>query len=513
MDTISLRNRVASVWLILKINRQIWNEGTSSAAQPVLQANDIPSTMAVLFLFALVVAPIAILLHLLLPSNNKIPKYRDHGLPFISLAVKYAQNSALIIRRATEECGNVFSLQIFTVCNVFLRGNELNKAYLDVREDTWSFGGGMGIFLDKILDDGYWEQSRALIGSLSRWLNRVQTLEHISEVAREEAKISFDQWAHEGDVELFEHISGMVHKVIVRCLMGEDFYEKSCDELLNLLHAMEADIESPLNMILPDWMPHPPARRLKKARARVDEIFHHRLQERSLVPEKWAESADYIAHTLNDTTTAKKQELLPSHHTLLMFAAHTSTVASISWVIVSMLKHPETLLAVQAQLRDMPKSSSDILLQASIRETSRLYAGMNTLRLARRDYQIPGTSIKVPAGSVVSISPYLTHHDPQNFVDPESWIPDRWISEDGTLVHIDNKTEARFIPFGAGSHHCVGEKMATTITNRAVETLLRDYHVDFTDGPPNEDITNLNFARIGSPWLKGDVRVKISKQE
>ena len=117
--------------------------------------------------------------------------------------------------------------------------------------------------------------------------------------------------------------------------MGEDFYEKSCDELLNLLHAMESDIGSSLNMIMPDWMPQPPAKRLKKARARVDEIFHDRLQERSLAPEIWAKSANYIAHTLNDTTIAKKQEFLPSQHTLLMFPSHTSTVASISWVIIS----------------------------------------------------------------------------------------------------------------------------------------------------------------------------------
>ena len=50
------------------------------------------------------------------------------------------------------------------------------------------------------------------------------------------------------------------------------------------------------------------------------------------------------------------------------------------------------------------------------------------------------------------------------------------------------------------------------ITNRAVETLLRDHHIEFADGPPTEDITNLNFARIGSPRLKGDVRDKLSKR-
>lgn len=177
-----------------------------------------------------------------------------------------------------------------------------------------------------------------------------------------------------------------------------------------------------------------------------------------------------------------------------------------------MLRHPETLRAVQSELQDTAEADECILLQACIRETSRLYAGMNTLRLARRDHEIPGASVKVPAGSVVSISPYLTHHDPQNFVDPESWIPDRWISDDDALIQIDNKTEAKFIPFGAGSHRCVGEKMANMITTRTIETLLRGYDVEWAAEKPSEDITSLNFARIGSPWLKGDVRVKLTKR-
>jgi len=99
--------------------------------------------MVVFFVFALVIAPIALLLHSLLPKNNKIPKYHEAGRPSLAVALKYAQNPVDTIKRATEKCGNVFSLQIFTVCNVFLRGNDLNKKYLDVREDTWSFGGGM----------------------------------------------------------------------------------------------------------------------------------------------------------------------------------------------------------------------------------------------------------------------------------------------------------------------------------------------------------------------------------
>lgn len=99
--------------------------------------------MAVFSAFSLGAALIALLLYVLLPSKRSIPKYRERARPSVASALSYAENPVETIRRATEQCGNIFSLQIFTVCNIFLRGNELNKFYLDVKEDTWSFGGGM----------------------------------------------------------------------------------------------------------------------------------------------------------------------------------------------------------------------------------------------------------------------------------------------------------------------------------------------------------------------------------
>jgi hypothetical protein len=99
--------------------------------------------MAIFSPFSLICIAVALFLYALLPSKRSIPKYHEKGRPSVASALSYAQNPVDTIKRATEQCGNIFSLQIFTVCNIFLRGNELNKIYLDVREDTWSFGGGM----------------------------------------------------------------------------------------------------------------------------------------------------------------------------------------------------------------------------------------------------------------------------------------------------------------------------------------------------------------------------------
>ena len=126
----------------------------------------------------------------------------------------------------------------------------------------------------------------------------------------------------------------LVHKIIVRCLMGKDFYKNHVDELYSLLHVMEADIAHLFNFVLPAWMPHLPARRLGRARDRVGKIFKERLAEREKNPDVWKNSHDYISYTMQDRATSHLKDLYPAHHTILMFASHTSTVSNISWTIV-----------------------------------------------------------------------------------------------------------------------------------------------------------------------------------
>lgn len=79
---------------------------------------------------------------------------------------------------------------------------------------------------------------------------------------------------------------------------------------------------------------------------------------------------------------------------------------------------------------------------------------------------------------------------------------------------MDNKTDGvKFLPFGGGSHKCVGEKMAMIMVTRAVATLLREYDFDWENEETEKatDFSNLNFDKVGTPWLRGGVRVRMNK--
>ena len=67
------------------------------------------------------------------------------------------------------------------------------------------------------------------------------------------------------------------------------------------------------------------------------------------------------------------------------------------------------------------------------------------------------------------------------------------------------------MPFGAGVHRCPGEKLAGIIAATVVGTLVQKYDISW--GKKGEaEMTDLDFSKIGSPWLKRDASVVIRKR-
>ncbi|KAL8725325.1 MAG: hypothetical protein Q9166_007431 [cf. Caloplaca sp. 2 TL-2023] len=464
-----------------------------------------------------ILVPFVLLAALIVTVTRRTSKHSGqvsdvhYGWPIVGNAISYSNDPMPYLRKATAQYGKIFKTNMLFTTTIWLRNPHLNKFYLETKEHTWSFGDGMGLFLNKIVSPGYFDQLKTFVASLSRGINRKVALDHYTNVTTETSKGFLSTWSEKEEMDLFEHISELVHAVIVQCLMGPDFYAKNGSELYGLLHGMEADIGNMSNLVLPEWVPHPAAVRLKQRKNRVGEIFQERLNERNADPEEWTDALDYISYTLNDSVTTHLSHLYASHHTLLMFASHTSTVASISWTILELLKSPNRINILRQELSHGSTVQSSQYLQACLKETGRRYSGISMLRLARQPTTPPATEITVPQGSVVSISPYLTHQDPNIYPNADQWNPERWIEEPGLAKRLNSGSQLAYIPFGAGAHRCPGEKLAGLIASTVVGTLVGDY--DIAWGNTKADLSKLDFSKIGSPWLKGDATVSIKRRK
>jgi cytochrome P450 len=84
-------------------------------------------------------------------------------------------------------------------------------------------------------------------------------------------------------------------------------------------------------------------------------------------------------------------------------------------------------------------------------------------------------------GDILSVSPYLLHHDEHRWTDPEVFRPGRWARPDG---------RGPYIPYGAGPFTCVGASLAHQLITEALTALTRDARLTVTGGDARPLLTD-----------------------
>ncbi len=144
----------------------------------------------------------------------------------------------------------------------------------------------------------------------------------------------------------------------------------------------------------------------------------------------------------------------------LLVAGHETTATALSWAIERLVRHPEKLERLRAEVL----AGKDGYLTATIQETLRLRPVI--VMVARRltePVEIGGHLL--PAGVTVTPSIHLVHRDPRNYPDPERFLPERFLEQPpGTYT---------WIPFGGGVRRCLGAAFAQFEMAVVLEELLR----------------------------------------
>jgi cytochrome P450 len=81
---------------------------------------------------------------------------------------------------------------------------------------------------------------------------------------------------------------------------------------------------------------------------------------------------------------------------------------------------------------------------------------------------LPLGSWLLPTSTVVAVSVYLVHHDPDVFPDPDRFLPDRFLGEQPSRAHS-------FIAFGGGTRRCLGGRLALLEIKTVLAQLLRRF--------------------------------------
>ena len=152
----------------------------------------------------------------------------------------------------------------------------------------------------------------------------------------------------------------------------------------------------------------------------------------------------------------------------LFVLVHETAATTLSWALYLLSRHPESAETLHCELNTVSEDAELTYTEMVLRETMRLYPpAWLVTRQSRREARLG--SFFVPAGSTILCSPYIMHHDPRNFVEPEKFMPERFI--EGYEKRIRRYA---FAPFGVSAP--VEQATLMTEMKLLLTTLARRFH-------------------------------------
>jgi cytochrome P450 len=171
----------------------------------------------------------------------------------------------------------------------------------------------------------------------------------------------------------------------------------------------------------------------------------------------------------------------------LFAAGHETTSNALSWTWYLLAQHPEVeeklheeldsvLAGRQPTLADLPNLPYSLQI---IKESMRLYppAWILNGRIALEDVQLGGYT--VPQGSILFISPYVMHHLPQYFTEPETFKPERFTPE-----FEKSLPKFAYMPFGGGARVCIGNAFGMMEAQLVLATIAQRFRLELATDKP-----------------------------
>ena len=224
---------------------------------------------------------------------------------------------------------------------------------------------------------------------------------------------------------------------------------------------------------------------------RVDQLIAAEIAERRAA-EDLAERDDVlslmIAARHEDGSPMSDAEIRDELLTLLV-AGHETTATALAWAVERLVRHPEKLERLRAEVL----AGEDAYLTATIQETLRLRPVISiVIRRLTEPVELGG--YELPAGAAVVPAIHLVHRDPRIYPEPDRFLPERFLEEPpGTYT---------WIPFGGGVRRCLGAAFAQFEMTVVLRELVKRHQIRPVDPAPER-----NYRRAITETPRRDAEV------
>jgi cytochrome P450 len=274
-------------------------------------------------------------------------------------------------------------------------------------------------------------------------------------------------WPLGSPMQLLERTRAITLEVILRAVFGVEA------ERMDRLRDAIAGLLKPANTLaillfaLRRPQMGPPTGAIARALERLDGVIYEELARRREQPDL-AERSDILSLLLQardeDGEAMTDAELRDELVTLLL-AGHETTATSVAWAVERLVRHPEKLERLVAEIDSEGEGGPGDYMTAVVNETLRVRPVVPiVVRVLQQEMRVGAYNL--PAGTRVTPSIYLTNRNPSVYEDPEEFRPERF---------LDGGPETfSWIPFGGGIRRCIGASFAQLEMRLILRTMLAE---------------------------------------
>lgn len=326
--------------------------------------------------------------------------------------------------------------------------------------------------------------------------------------------------ATEAEVDMDALFARLAMAVILRTLFGQAEQGSDSARTDEAIWATRVLGESAMRemfwpLTLPDWLPLPgkadKRRALRSLRALVGGQIARGSQAAAGGPADGGDTllARLLALRDEDTGAALSPAEVFDQCMVTFQAGHETTATALLWWSRFMAEHPEAQARARAEVdavlgtgpsarRPVPEDLAALpWLQASLKEAMRLVPPIPALLTRRTTAAITLGGWTLPPGTLLYLTPWVLHHDPRWFPEPQLFRPERF------LPGAPPPPKGAYLPFGWGPRVCIGQHFAQLEMALLAALLLQRHTLGLPPGtPPAEPVLQITLRPRGGLRLR-----------
>ena len=395
-----------------------------------------------------------------------------------------------LMQRVRDECGDVGQFRLADKEVVLLSGADANEVFFRASDEELDQAAAYPfmtpVFGEGVVFDASPEDRRRALHNQS--LRDKFMRGHAETIQREVDRIAAGL-DDSGEIDLLDFFAELTIYTSSSCLIGPKFREELDVRYSKVFHGLEQGTDA-LAFVDP-YMDIESFRVRDESRAELVRMIDGILDKRRAEPTPDKDDMDLVDVLLSikdeDGNPQFDAEIITGMFISMMFAGHHTTSGTAAWTLIELLRNPEHLDAVTAELDELYADGSDVSYQAlreipylesSIKEALRLHPPLILLlRLATVPFEVEGFTVE--AGKLVGASLSVSNRLPEAFAEHDAYDPTRYLDP----RHDDIDNPWNWIPFGAGRHRCVGANFAMMQLKAIFSVLLQDWTFELAQPP------------------------------